>query len=136
MGPLEPQQQRQLKQLIAKFADIFAKDNNILGKIDMVQHQIHTGDAPPKCQQTYRVPPASHQFIREEVQRMLNNGLIQPSRTTDASHIAFGAILLQLNENGQEQVIVYASRTLKPTKLKYGSTELEAAVVIWALKHF
>ncbi|KAG9291134.1 hypothetical protein G9A89_013006 [Geosiphon pyriformis] len=48
MAPLEPQQQRQLKQLIAEFADIFAKDNNDLGKTDIVQHQIHTGNAPPK----------------------------------------------------------------------------------------
>ncbi|KAG9303270.1 hypothetical protein G9A89_013596 [Geosiphon pyriformis] len=48
MGPLEPQQQRQLKQLIAEFADIFAKDNNDLEIMDMVQHQIHIGDAPPK----------------------------------------------------------------------------------------
>ncbi|KAG9301699.1 hypothetical protein G9A89_016770 [Geosiphon pyriformis] len=38
MSPLEPQQQRQLKQLIAEFADIFAKDNNDLGKTDIVQH--------------------------------------------------------------------------------------------------
>ncbi|KAG9303050.1 hypothetical protein G9A89_022139 [Geosiphon pyriformis] len=36
MGFLEPQQQRQLKQLIAEFADIFAKDNNNLGKTDIV----------------------------------------------------------------------------------------------------
>ncbi|KAG9301954.1 hypothetical protein G9A89_020998 [Geosiphon pyriformis] len=50
MGLLEPQQQRQLKQLIAEFADIFAKDNNDLGKTDIVQHQIHTGDALPKHQ--------------------------------------------------------------------------------------
>ncbi|KAG9294729.1 hypothetical protein G9A89_008208 [Geosiphon pyriformis] len=48
MGPLEPQQQRQLKQLIAEFADIFAKNNNDLGKTDIVQHQIHTEDALPK----------------------------------------------------------------------------------------
>ncbi|KAG9284433.1 hypothetical protein G9A89_023690 [Geosiphon pyriformis] len=53
MGSLEPQQQRQLKQLIAEFADIFAKDNNDLGKTDIVQHQIHIGDAPPKHQQAY-----------------------------------------------------------------------------------
>ncbi|KAG9303377.1 hypothetical protein G9A89_013703 [Geosiphon pyriformis] len=36
MGPLESQQQRQLKQLIAEFANIFAKDNNNLGKTDIV----------------------------------------------------------------------------------------------------
>ncbi|KAG9293033.1 hypothetical protein G9A89_016395 [Geosiphon pyriformis] len=53
MNPLEPQQQRQLKQLIAEFANIFAKDNNDLGKTDIVQYQIHTGDAPPKRQQAY-----------------------------------------------------------------------------------
>ncbi|KAG9304601.1 hypothetical protein G9A89_020165 [Geosiphon pyriformis] len=82
MGPLESQQQRQLKQLIAEFADIFAKNNNDLGKTDIVQHQIHTRDASPKKQQAYRVPPASHQFIREEIQRMLNNGLIQPLRSS------------------------------------------------------
>ncbi|KAG9286937.1 hypothetical protein G9A89_001175 [Geosiphon pyriformis] len=50
---LEPQQQKQLKQLIAKFADIFTKDNNNLGKTDIVQHQIHTEDALPKRQQAY-----------------------------------------------------------------------------------
>ncbi|KAG9291841.1 hypothetical protein G9A89_012126 [Geosiphon pyriformis] len=55
---------------------------------------------------------------------------------TNASYIAFGVILLQLDENGQEQVIAYASKTLKPTELKYGLTELEATAVIWAHKHF
>ncbi|KAG9304669.1 hypothetical protein G9A89_021449 [Geosiphon pyriformis] len=48
MSFLKPQQQRQLKQLIAEFADIFAKNNNDLGKTDIVQHQIHTEDASPK----------------------------------------------------------------------------------------
>ncbi|KAG9305539.1 hypothetical protein G9A89_003602 [Geosiphon pyriformis] len=36
MDLLELQQQRQLKQLIAKFADIFAKNNDDLGKTDIV----------------------------------------------------------------------------------------------------
>ncbi|KAG9287487.1 hypothetical protein G9A89_023859 [Geosiphon pyriformis] len=56
--------------------------------------------------------------------------------TTDALHTVFGAILSQLNENGQEQVITYANRTLKPTELKYDLTKLETATVIWALKYF
>ncbi|KAG9288841.1 hypothetical protein G9A89_002842 [Geosiphon pyriformis] len=60
MGLLESQQQRQLKQLIAEFADIFAKNNNDFRKTDIVQHQIHTGDALPKQQQTFQVPSASH----------------------------------------------------------------------------
>ncbi|KAG9302652.1 hypothetical protein G9A89_007356 [Geosiphon pyriformis] len=68
MGQLEPQQQTQLKELIAEFADIFAENNNDLGRTDLVQHQIYTGDAKPRRQQAYRVAPESHQFIREEVQ--------------------------------------------------------------------
>ncbi|KAG9295003.1 hypothetical protein G9A89_017797 [Geosiphon pyriformis] len=38
MGQLEPQQQIQLKELIAEFADIFTENNNDLGKTDLVQH--------------------------------------------------------------------------------------------------
>ncbi|KAG9302759.1 hypothetical protein G9A89_009536 [Geosiphon pyriformis] len=36
MGQLEPQQQTQLKELIAEFPDIFAKNNNDLGRTDLV----------------------------------------------------------------------------------------------------
>ncbi|KAG9295562.1 hypothetical protein G9A89_003865 [Geosiphon pyriformis] len=50
---LEPQQQNQLKELIAEFADIFAKNNNDLGRTNLVQHQIYTGDAKPRRQQAY-----------------------------------------------------------------------------------
>ncbi|KAG9295485.1 hypothetical protein G9A89_013514 [Geosiphon pyriformis] len=67
IGQLEPQQQTQLKELIAEFADIFAENNNDLGRTNLVQHQIYTGDAKPRRQQAYRVAPESHQFIREEV---------------------------------------------------------------------
>ncbi|KAG9289785.1 hypothetical protein G9A89_015365 [Geosiphon pyriformis] len=53
IGQLKPQQQNQLKELIAEFADIFAENNNDLGRTDLVQHQIYTGDAKPRQQQTY-----------------------------------------------------------------------------------
>ncbi|KAG9304430.1 hypothetical protein G9A89_019992 [Geosiphon pyriformis] len=48
MRQLEPQQQNQLKELIAEFANIFAENNNDLGRTDLVQHQIYTEDAKPK----------------------------------------------------------------------------------------
>ncbi|KAG9292219.1 hypothetical protein G9A89_023939 [Geosiphon pyriformis] len=43
----------QLKKLIAEFADIFAENNNDLGRTNLVQHQIYTGDAKPRQQQAY-----------------------------------------------------------------------------------
>ncbi|KAG9291670.1 hypothetical protein G9A89_022089 [Geosiphon pyriformis] len=53
MGQLELQQQTQLKELIAEFADIFTENNNDLGRTNLVQHQIYTGDAKPRRQQAY-----------------------------------------------------------------------------------
>ncbi|KAG9290205.1 hypothetical protein G9A89_022181 [Geosiphon pyriformis] len=53
MEQLEPQQQTQLKELIAEFADIFAENNNDLGRTNLVQHQIYTGNAKPRRQQAY-----------------------------------------------------------------------------------
>ncbi|KAG9306637.1 hypothetical protein G9A89_004184 [Geosiphon pyriformis] len=38
MRQLEPQQQTQLKELIAEFADIFAENNNNLERTNLVQH--------------------------------------------------------------------------------------------------
>ncbi|KAG9294537.1 hypothetical protein G9A89_008648 [Geosiphon pyriformis] len=52
-----------LKELIAEFADIFVENNNDLGRTNLVQHQIYTGDAKPRKQQAYRIAPESHQFI-------------------------------------------------------------------------
>ncbi|KAG9294660.1 hypothetical protein G9A89_008139 [Geosiphon pyriformis] len=50
MGQLESQQWSQLKELITEFADIFAENNNDLGRTNLVQHQIYTGDAKPRRQ--------------------------------------------------------------------------------------
>ncbi|KAG9296927.1 hypothetical protein G9A89_006882 [Geosiphon pyriformis] len=53
MRQLEPYQQKQLKELIAEFADIFTENNNNLGRTDLVQHQIYTGNAKLRRQQAY-----------------------------------------------------------------------------------
>ncbi|KAG9288406.1 hypothetical protein G9A89_015612 [Geosiphon pyriformis] len=53
MEQLQPQQQNQLKKLIAEFANIFAENNNDLERTDLVQHQIYTGDAKLRRQQAY-----------------------------------------------------------------------------------
>lgn len=53
---------------------------------------------------------------------------------TDASTTALGAILCQLDDDGKEHVVEYASRKLLPREQKYSTVELELLCLVWALK--
>ena len=51
---------------------------------------------------------------------------------TDASKVAMGAVLSQINEQDEEHPIAYYSRKLTPTEAKWDIWELELAAVVWA----
>ena len=55
---------------------------------------------------------------------------------TDASNNDIGAVLYQLDDNGRENPIHYASRVLSDTESKYSAFEREALGVIFALLKF
>ena len=55
--------------------------------------------------------------------------------TTDASKLALGAILSQV-QNGKERPIAYASRQTNKAEQSYSATEAEMLAMGWATKHF
>ena len=55
---------------------------------------------------------------------------------TDASDIAMGAILQQLDDQGDRHPIAYASKTFNGAQSRYDTTEREALAIVWALEHF
>ena len=55
---------------------------------------------------------------------------------TDASGIGLGAVLSQIQQDGQLHPIAYASRALDSSERNYAITELETLAVVWSASKF
>ena len=55
---------------------------------------------------------------------------------TDASATGLGYVLCQVNGNGEEHPIAYASKKLLASKKNYSAIEREALAIVKAIKHF
>ena len=62
-----------------KYQNVFAKSKYDLGRTNIVQHEIDTGDHRPIKQAPCRMPLNKKEIVRKEVQNMLQNGIIEPS---------------------------------------------------------
>ena len=60
---LNQDEQRQLTELLIRNADIFATDLSQLPGCTLSKHTIHTGDAPPQRQRSYKHSPAARKEI-------------------------------------------------------------------------
>ncbi len=55
---------------------------------------------------------------------------------TDSSGSALGAVLFQVGDYGQQQIIALDSRSLEGSEANFGTTESEALAVVWATRSF
>ena len=53
---LDRKQTETVRQFLIKYANLFAKDDFVLGKVESVQHEIKTGNAVPIKQPPRRLP--------------------------------------------------------------------------------
>lgn len=65
----------------------FKDEPTTLGRTDRVKHLIDTGDASPIKQRYYNVSPARQRLINEELDRMLQLGVVEPSQSAWSSPI-------------------------------------------------
>ena len=69
------------------YVDISAMNKDQLGKTDVLQHRIYTGDAPPIRQQFRRMCPQKKQELWVLLAEMLSKEIIQPSSSPWSSPV-------------------------------------------------
>ena len=73
--------------LLEEFSDSFSSGENDLGWTNVVTHAIDTGDSQPIRQPLRRHPPAHLDAIQHHVASMLEQGVIEPSKSPWASNV-------------------------------------------------
>ncbi|GFV04477.1 hypothetical protein TNCV_11951 [Trichonephila clavipes] len=88
MSPeLSDEQRNKLSELLRKFSGLFTKTDKSTAAKTNVKHSIFTGDHAPINQRAYRVSPTERRIIHEEVQKMLDEGIVQPSESPWSSPV-------------------------------------------------
>jgi len=76
-----------LEEILKDNVSVFSKHEYDLGRTNIIQHYIDTGNATPVSQLLRCFPPGHVEAILEHVDSMLNQGLIEPAQSPWASSV-------------------------------------------------
>lgn len=81
---LSLEERKQLQELVETH---FNKASPTLGRVDRVKHTIDTGNAPAIKQRYYAISPARQKLVNDELDKMLELGIVEPSHSDWSSPI-------------------------------------------------
>ncbi|MES9884702.1 MAG: RNase H-like domain-containing protein [Sedimenticola sp.] len=81
------EQKQSLQKLIVEYQDVFMSPDGELGRTDLVKHTIDTGNARPIKIPPRRVAQKQKTVIENEINKMLENDIIEPSNSPWSSPI-------------------------------------------------
>lgn len=84
---LDGAQKCQLRALLSKHQAVFAGPDKLLGRTDLIEHHINTGDEMPIKLRSRRLPQAQHDMAKVEIDKMLEKGVITESDSPWAAPI-------------------------------------------------
>ena len=84
---LTPVQKTEVKQLLQKYADVFASSKTELGTAVGVKHGIRLNDDQPFKDRPRRIPPAYYQEVKQHIEEMLACGAIRRSNSPWCSNV-------------------------------------------------
>lgn len=84
---LNSEEKNKLLQIIAEFSDIFYHENSPLTFTSKIKHQIKTSDEIPIYTKSYRYPFIHKKEVETQIQKMLDQNIVQPSSSPWSSPI-------------------------------------------------
>ena len=80
-------EKQQLQNLISKHLDVFAENDEDIGRVQLVEHQIDTGDAAPVRARARFYSPTQRMAINAEVDKYKAAGIVRPSSSPWAAPV-------------------------------------------------
>src|SRR3954454_18919398 len=111
LGPLTDQEQELFAEFTNTYRDICAKSQTDIGRTDLIQHKINTGDARPIALPAYRLNPQKKEFLRKEIANMEEVGIIRKSK----SPWAFPVVIVS-KKDGTHRLCIDYRKLNKVTK--------------------
>lgn len=84
---LNVEERANLERLCANYADVFYIDGEKLTFTNKIKHSIKTTDEIPVYTKSYRYPYIHRDEVRDQISKMLNQGIIRPSESAWSSPI-------------------------------------------------
>ncbi|XP_077997113.1 uncharacterized protein LOC144450384 [Glandiceps talaboti] len=81
---LSEQQRQEAVDLLVEYQDIFS---DVPGKTDLIEHRVIINSEIPIYQKPYRLPLATKDIVKQELDKMIEAGIVQPSQSPWASPI-------------------------------------------------
>ena len=118
---LKPGFQLKLDTLLKEYGTQFAKDETSIGTTPFTEMTINTGDSEPISQKPYPIAIKSHQWVKEEIEKLLTVMAICSSRSSWSAPI----IVVPKGDRGKQLVINYRALNKVTRKFTWPMPKVE-----------
>ena len=118
---LDSSTQQHLDYLLRTFKDQFVKDKTTIGTTPLTQMSIDTGDSDPVSQKPYPIAMKHYQWVKEEIDKLLEAGAIRNSHSSWLAPI----IVVPKGDGGKRLVIDYKALNKVMRKFMWSMRKVE-----------
>ena len=118
---LDSTTQQQLDNLLRTFKDQFMKDEMTIGTTPLTQMSIDMGDSDPVSQKPYPIAMKHYQWVKEEIDKLLEAGVIRNSHSSWSAPI----IVVPKGDEGKHLVIDYRALNKVTRKFIWPMSKVE-----------